>query len=137
DARTQTSGVVGYAWDHSNQDISESEGTGSLFGYAGAQSTDELADVMGRPWEIRLPGAVEMQSLQLLANAKKNKQALSKIKGKVMFSGNSQVVPGSFVTLSGVGNQFNGKVFVSGVYHQFGEGNWMTEATLGWDEAFF
>src|SRR5690606_34983614 len=51
--------------------------------------------------------------------------------------GESTVIPGSFITLSGLGDQFNGKVFVSGVSHAFGEGNWMTEATLGWDEAFF
>jgi len=137
DARVQTPGVVGYAWDHAIQDVTESEGTGGPSAYAGAQSTDELAGIMDKPFEIRLPGAVETQSLQLLANAKKTKQALSKIKGKVRFSGESAVIPGSFLTLSGLGDQFNGKVFVSGVRHEIGEGNWMTEATLGWDEVFF
>ncbi|GGG77907.1 hypothetical protein GCM10007415_07360 [Parapedobacter pyrenivorans] len=137
DARVQTSEVVGYAWNPAVQDITESEGAEGSFAYAGAQSAGELASIMDRPLEIRLPGSMETQTLQLLTNARKTKQSLSKIKGKVRFAGESIVIPGSFLTLSGLGDQFNGKVFVSGVHHEFGEGSWMTEATLGGDEVFF
>lgn len=137
DARTQSTAVLGYAWDQSVQDIEESEGETGLSAYAGDQSADELAEVMGQAFEMRLPGGMPVQELQQLANAKKVRQSLSKIKGKVKFSGESAVVPGTYVTLSGLGDQFNGKVFVSGVQHEIGEGNWMTEATLGWEEAFF
>jgi len=73
----------------------------------------------------------------LLINAKRNRQSLAKIKGKVTFPGEAKVVPGAYVTLSGLGDQFNGNVFVSGVQHEIGEGNWQTEATLGWEETFY
>jgi Rhs element Vgr protein len=137
DARTQSTSVLSYAWDQSVQDIEESEGEVSLSAYAGDRSADELAEVMGKAFEMRLSGGMSVQELQKLANAKKIRQLLAKIKGKVKFSGDSAVVPGVYITLSGLGDQFNGKVFVSGVQHEIGEGNWMTEATLGWEEAFF
>lgn len=137
DARVQTQGIASHAWDPTNQDVVTSEGAGGPTAYAGSMSTDELAEIMDKPLGIRVSGSMETQSLQLLANAKKTKQALSKIKGKVQFSGESIVIPGSFLTLSGLGTQFNGKVFVSAVRHAYGDGNWMTEATLGWDDIFF
>ncbi|WP_262248797.1 type VI secretion system tip protein VgrG [Parapedobacter soli] len=137
DARVQTSGVVGYAWDHASQDVTELEGSGGLSTYAGSMSIDELAAIMGKQLEIRLSGSMESHSLQLLTNAKKTKQTLSKIRGKVQFLGESVVIPGVFLSLAGLGNQFNGNVFVSSVHHRYGEGNWMTEATLGWDDGFF
>ncbi len=137
DARLQTSGVMGYAWDHANQEVTTTEGSGGPSAYAGSSSTDELAEVIDKPLEIRLSGSMETPSLQLLTNAKKAKQVLSKIKGSVKFTGESIVVPGSFLTLSGLGGQFNGNVFVSAVQHRYGDGNWMTEATLGWEDTFF
>lgn len=137
DARLQTLGVVGYAWDHSNQAVMSSEGAAGPSAYAGSSSTAELAEVMDKPLEIRLSGSMETQAVQLLTDAKRARQALSKIKGRVAFSGESVVIPGSFLTLSGLGNQFNGKVFVSAVHHRCADGNWMTEATLGWDDTFF
>src|SRR5690606_4116642 len=79
DARTQSTAVVGYAWDQSVQDIEESEGEAGLSAYAGDQSADELAEVMGQAFEMRLPGGMPVQELQQLANAKKVRQSLSKI----------------------------------------------------------
>lgn len=137
DARSQSLGVVSHAWDHSLQEIGTSEAQNEVSSYAGVQSIAELAAVMAQPFEMRVSGSMPTNSLQLLANAKQVRQSLAKIKGKIKFSGESAIVPGAFVTLSGVGEQFNGKVFVSGVHHEFGEGNWMTEATLGWEEEFF
>ncbi|MEC3881890.1 type VI secretion system tip protein VgrG [Parapedobacter sp. 10938] len=137
DARLQTPAVVGYAWDHTNQAVTSSEGAVGPSAYAGSLSTDDLAAIMGKPLEIRLSGAMETQEVQSLTNAKRTKQALAKIKGKVAFSGESIVIPGSFLTLSGLGEQFNGKVFVSAVRHNYADGNWMTEATLGWEDTFF
>ena len=39
--------------------------------------------------------------------------------------------------LEGLGDQFNGKAFVSALQHEIRLGNWETEATLGWQEDFF
>jgi len=128
DARVQSTGVISYAWDPTAQEVTETDGTAS---------DEELAAILDESVEIRLPGAVDRQSLQLLADAKRNRQSLSQIKGRVRCPGNGDIVPGSFITLDGVGRRFNGNVFVSAIHHDYAEGNWTTEATLGWDEAFF
>ena len=39
--------------------------------------------------------------------------------------------------LKGAGDNFNGKAFVSGIQHEYADGDWTTEATLGWNEQFF
>jgi uncharacterized protein involved in type VI secretion and phage assembly len=39
--------------------------------------------------------------------------------------------------LEGVGNKFSGRSFVSALEHEYTEGCWITEATLGWSELFF
>ncbi len=137
DARSQPLGVTGYAWDQTAQDVEVSEASDPLSGYAGVPSAADLAAIIGQPIELRLSGGTTAQALQLLADAKRMRQALAKIKGKISCAGEPSLVPGSFITLAGLGNQFNGKVFVAGVTHELGEGSWTTELTLGCDEAFF
>lgn len=137
DARSQPVGVMGYAWDDTAQGVEVLEAQQQLSGYAGVPSAADLAAIIGQPIGIRLPGGMAAQTLQVLANAKRMRQELAKIKGKINCAGDSSITPGSFVTLAGLGNQFNGKVFVAGVNHELGEGNWMTELTLGWEETFY
>ncbi|WP_257670737.1 type VI secretion system tip protein VgrG [Parapedobacter tibetensis] len=137
DARTQATEVNGHAWDYSIQDMETVVANDTADGYAGDSTPDELAAIAGQPYEMRTPAYLPTQELQALVDAKKIRQSLSKIKGTVRFQGNVDVKPGSFIELAGVGDQFNGKIFVSAVIHQYGEGNWFAEATLGWEEAFF
>lgn len=56
---------------------------------------------------------------------------LSKLTGTVSFQGSALVRPGTQVTLAGLGDQFGGDVFVSGVRHLIRDGDWRTTAELG------
>lgn len=137
DIRSQATAVKAFSWDYSNQNVLEAEGTSDPTSSPGNIEESSLAEVHSQEFEIKTSGTLTNEALQSLADAKKQKQALSKIKGKVVFQGNSDVKPGEWVLLEGIGDQFNGKAFVSGVRHDIRQGNWETEATLGWEEDFF
>jgi uncharacterized protein involved in type VI secretion and phage assembly len=92
--------------------------------------------VIAKPYEMRTSYLTEEEQKEI-ANAKKIKQLLSKIKGKVKYVGITEAKPGDFINLGGLGDHFNGKAFVSGIQHEYADGNWTTEATLGWEENFF
>lgn len=59
------------------------------------------------------------------------------VRGTVKFQGSSLVLPGTMVTLAGLGKRFNGDAPVSGVAHEISEGNWITEVTIGLPPAEF
>lgn len=74
---------------------------------------------------------------QLITDSKRTRQILSRIKGKVKYQGTTKAMPGDFIELSGVGKEFNGNVFVSAITHDYTDGCWTTEASIGWEEHFF
>lgn len=137
DVRSQSTVVKAFSWDYANQSLLESEGADLLGASPGIVPNSDLADINGQEFEIKTPVKLSNEALQTLADAKKQKQALSKIKGKVTFMGNAEVNPGDWIEIQGVGEQFSGKAFVSAVQHQVRNGNWETEATLGWHEDFY
>ena len=137
DIRSQSTSVKAVSWDYANQSLLETEGADLSGASPGNIQPSDLAAINGQEYEIKTPVMLTNEALQSLADAKKHKQALSKIKGKVTFMGSSEVNPGDWIDLKGVGEQFSGKAFVSAVQHHVRNGNWETEATLGWEEDFF
>jgi Rhs element Vgr protein len=137
DARTQTTSVKTMSWDFENQEVRTVESEDPNAPDEGAFSRDDLASVTGQPFEIRTASAFTEQEAQDIANAKKMRQELSKIKARVKYQGTTTAGPGDFISLNGVGNNFNGNAFVSAIQHEFSDGDWTTEATLGMDELFF
>jgi phage protein D len=95
-----------------------------------------MASVLDKPYVMRAaPMSTEEQ--QAVSDSKRLKQVLVRVKGTLSYIGSVSALPGSFIQLNGIGDQFNGSVFVSAISHDYSEGNWITEATLGWDENFF
>ncbi|WP_296702013.1 type VI secretion system tip protein VgrG [Algoriphagus sp.] len=137
DIRSQSTAVKAFSWDFANQSVLEAEGTGLESASPGNIQESTIAEINGQEFEIRTSGKISNEALQSLADSKKQKQSLSKIKGKVSFLGTSEIKPGDWVTLEGIGEQFSGKAFVSSIDHEIRQGNWVTEATLGWEEDFF
>lgn len=58
-----------------------------------------------------------------------NEQA--RITGQLRFQGSAKLQPGNYLTLAGVGARFVGDHFVSAVLHEVGDGNWITETSIG------
>jgi Rhs element Vgr protein len=137
DARTQTSSVKTLSWDFENQKVKTVESEDPNAPDEGNFTRSDLANVTNQPLEMRTSASMTEQEIQDIANAKKLRQDLSKIKAKVKYQGVTDAKPGDFIGLSGVGKNFNGNAFVSAIHHEFSDGDWTTEATLGTDEKFF
>jgi uncharacterized protein involved in type VI secretion and phage assembly len=60
-----------------------------------------------------------------------NKAVLSKIQGKIDIPGNTEILAGDFIKLSGFSARFNGKAFISKVSHVVQEGDWITTLAVG------
>ena len=56
---------------------------------------------------------------------------LARYRGKFSFCGCADVAPCSMVKLEGMGDRFNGKVFVGSVTHIYRPGSWITEVGMG------
>lgn len=136
DARAQSGSVNLQSWNYTTQELETEEATFNQAN-AGGISTDDLGS--GQTTSIRAGGKKETTEQQALAKTRKVREVLSKIKGRVKFFGrvSQPVIPGDFVTLQGLGANFNGDVFVSAVAHDYSDGDWTTTATLGWNEYFF
>ncbi|MDI3319782.1 type VI secretion system tip protein VgrG [Pinibacter soli] len=137
DARTQTTTVKTMSWDFENQQVRIVESEDTNAPDEGEFTRSQLASVNNQPLETRTSATLTEQETQDIVNAKKLRQDLSKIKARVRYQGINTVNPGDFITLSGVGKNFNGKAFVSAIQHDFSDGDWTTEATLGMSEQFF
>ena len=64
-------------------------------------------------------------------NAQKSKSILSKIRGNIKCEGTSEVEIGDTIKLSGLGERFNGKAYVTGVLHEISAGRWFTTFQVG------
>ena len=149
DSRVQAPEVKAKTWDVAeqevrtteNEDPSEIEQSTQENEEGGEGKTlksaiDQIASVINKAFMIR--GAyMSKEEQQMITDAKRARQVLSRIKGKVKYQGTTKALPGDFIELSGVGKEFNGNVFVSGISHDYADGCWTTEATLGWEEHFF
>jgi Rhs element Vgr protein len=62
---------------------------------------------------------------------------LAKIQGRVRCQGFAGIKIGQVLELSGVGNRFNGKHFVSAVRHQLDRKNWETDIRFGLSPKWF
>ena len=139
DARLQYKSVKGSVWNYTDQELvkdTESEDPGVPD--AGNLSADTLADVIGET-EYRLfhSAKIEEPELQAWVNAAMMKNRLAKIRGKVTTDGTADVLPGQLIQLKGVGDRFEGKLFVTGIRHQITEGLWQTTFQFGINPEWF
>ncbi len=138
DARNQFSEVTAFGWNPSSQEIIEvaSEDPGiSLNGNVTAQ--DLASALTPPPYHLKHGGMVTDSELQEWSNAKALFQQLSKTKGIVSFQGIPNVKPNTLLTLEGVGDRFNGTVFVTAVRHEIADGNWKVTAEFGMNPKWF
>ena len=132
DARTQTAGVRALAWDPAGQqlfDVSAADpewtGNGNLTGEALSSAAGRTEDLV---WH---GGSLASDELQTLADGAFLRARLAATRGRVRFQGLTAVKPGSILTLSRLSDRFNGKVYVTGVRHEFSRNNWSTDAEFG------
>lgn len=139
DARHQVKGTRASSWDYAGQEVKEVEGNEpSIAEETGNLAATDLADVIGLDKFLLInSGKLTEQELQAWADAKLQRQRLAKVRGRVKCQGFPDVLPGNFIKLNGVGERFNGPVFVSGVKHLYKEGDWTTEISFGLSSEWF
>lgn len=119
DSRVQYSAVKGITWDPAQQALVERDAADPGISGPGNFSSDDLADVVGLDSFDLRHGAVSEPEAQAWADAQWLKSRLSKVSGHVKCEGIATINPGDTVALSGVGDRYNGNVFVTGVMHSY------------------
>jgi Rhs element Vgr protein len=138
DARTQFQKVTSYTWDPANQELTETEAADPGVSLNGNLSSGDLAEVVGLDnLQLKYGGTVADQSIQEWANAKALFNQLARVRGRVKFQGIPACKPNTTLMLEGVGDRFNGKVFVSAVRHEITEGQWTIDAQFGLNPTWF
>jgi Rhs element Vgr protein len=138
DARNQFNSITAYGWNPSEQEIVEAEATDPGISLNGNISTSDLAEVIDHEnLELKHGGNYNSTQLQNWSDAKSLFQQLSKTRGRVKFQGIPTVKPGTMLKLEGVGNRFNGKIFISAVRHEIVNGNWTVDAEFGMNPKWF
>ena len=138
DARHQIQKVAAYGWNHADQELIEIEGKNPNINLNGNISSNDLTEVIGlESLELRHGGAVTDTELQDWADAKWLFQQLAKVRGRIKFQGISTVKPNTVLKLEGVGDRFNGNVYITGVQHTISGGDWVVNAQFGLETEWF
>jgi len=139
DARQQYASTKGLSWDSIKQELAEKEGADPSMDFQGNLSGDDLSSVIGlESFQMQHGGLLSDEELQAWTDAGLMRSRLAKIQGRVKILGDNTIKPGDMVELKGFGSRFNGKAFVSAVYHEISPSQkWFTHLGLGLDPKWF
>jgi len=138
DARHQIDKVTSYCWNYADQEIVEIEAADPSVSLNGNLAPSDLSSVIAlENLELKHGGALSTTEMQDWSDAKWMFQQLSKIRGRVKFQGVPVVKPGTILKLQGVGDRFNGKVYITAISHHISEGNWTVDAQFGINPKWF
>lgn len=132
EARSQFAAVKSLTWDPAQQALVEREAADPGIAGPGNLAGDDLAAVAAAPsLELRHAALAEDEA-QAWADAQWLKSRLSKVSGRAKCEGIAAVNPGDLVELAGVGDRYNGTVFVTGVRQDFDTvQGWKTHLQFG------
>jgi Rhs element Vgr protein len=132
DAREQFEKVTGASWDPKGQALASAEGSAPSFSAPGNQVPADLAAVAGpNPLALWHGGGLPKAELKDWAGARLLRSRMALVRGRARCAGHAAIKPGVMVELSGVGQRFAGKVFVSGVAHELDSAGWQTDFQFG------
>lgn len=138
DARLQSSSIKATSWNPADQELLEAEAREPSTTGNGNISTDELAQVIGSDArELKHGGRLTQPELQAWADGHLLKERLAKVRGRAKFQGFAGVLPGKVIEITGIGERFEGKLYVSGVRHTVSGGNWETDVQFGLSTELF
>ena len=134
DARFQYKSVNAESWDYSNQQLFTADTSSSSFAQQGNITSEDLAQTISPDkFEMHHSGHLLEQELKDWTESVMLRSRLAKIRGRARFTGFSGIKPADTLKLSGVGDRFNGKAFVTAVRQEIGDGTWETQVQFGLD----
>ena len=138
DARWQSPGIKATSWNATDQVVIAAEAEEPATTDNGNLSPATLAEVIGDDaHELRHSGKLTQPELQAWADGRLLKERLAKVRGRAKFQGFAGILPGNVMELTGIGERFEGKVYVSGVRHTVANGNWETDVQFGLSPELF
>jgi Rhs element Vgr protein len=138
DARLQSKGITAQSWNAGDQTLLTTDAKEPANIENGNLSPGLLADVIGGDSHtVRHGGKLSEPELQAWADSRLLKERLAKVRGRAKFQGFAGVLPGKVVEVTGIGERFAGKVYVSGIRHSLANGNWETDIQFGLNPNLF
>jgi Rhs element Vgr protein len=132
DARDQLPQVTARSWDAANQSLLTPQGSEPQITLPGNLDALALSQVLGQGnFTVQHGGGRTEPEIRAWADAQSLKSRLSKVRGRVKFTGYGDINPGDIIELKGFGDRFNGRAFVTGVRHEIAGGLWTTDAQFG------
>jgi len=138
DARRQNKTITANSWNPAEQEIVKVQAKEPATTNNGNLTPADLAHAIGGTDEgIRHGGKLNQPELQAWADGRLLKERLAKVRGRARFQGFAGVSPGEIVEVTGIGERFEGKMYVSGVRHTVVNGNWETDVQFGLNTDLF
>jgi Rhs element Vgr protein len=107
-------------------------------GKSGALDPAEVAKKLGGDaYTLLHPAVLEQPELKAWADARLLRSRLSVLRGRAVVNGDATLAPLDVVTVSGIGDRFDGKALVSAVTHRVDHEGWQTELRLGLSPEWF
>ena len=134
DAKSQINSISLSSWDGNKHTVNKetsSEPSDSLNGNLKGKT---LSSTVGSPKiDLKLSTPEDSTLLKKWADSNLQRVRLFRNKTTISFPGVSTVNPGKTIEIEGFGNNFNGKAYVSSVYHEFSDSEWVTTIKTGLD----
>ena len=132
DARLQSKGVKASSWNATDQKLVDVDAKEPSVTPSGNLKAADLAVVAGDDTlQLRHGGKLSQPELQAWADARLLKERLAKVRGRAKFQGFAGVLPGKIIEVTGIGERFEGTMYVSGIRHSLTGGNWETDVQFG------
>lgn len=132
DARSQTGTIRAFAWDPAQQALQEAEANDPNWAGNGNLTTDQMVDATEREEDqLWHGGSLAADALQSWADGAMLRVRLAASRGRARFQGLPLIQPGHLLRLSSLSERLNGKVYITGVRHEFSENDWITDAEFG------
>ncbi|WP_240223027.1 type VI secretion system tip protein VgrG [Rheinheimera hassiensis] len=138
DASQQFSSVKTVSWNPAHQQIQSEEAASATLTAQGNIAAGTLADVAAvKEFRLQSNAPLTDASLTTWAKAQQLKSALARIRGELRCQGSALLKPGVLISVNGVGERFNGDVFVSQVRHIIADGDWISQVSFGMSAQWF
>lgn len=135
DARQQWKAVQANSWSPAQQGLLQGESVAPQAASAQGNLDGGVLAAVASPATFALQSCAPQTKdmLDAWAKATQLKAALARIRGHMTFQGSAKALPGTLVSLKGVGERFSGDVHLSAVHHELADGNWTCRAEFGLD----
>ena len=138
DARIQNKSIKASSWNAADKEMIETSASEPETTRNGNLSHTVLSGVTsGDELRIQHGGRLSEPELKAWANGRLLKERLAMIRGRARFQGFAGVKPGKIIEITGIGERFEGKMYVSGIRHTLSAGNWETDVQLGLNPELF